>query len=119
MTGTSDSDPMDTHEGEGGLDPREAARLLAQTQRQAQRALDFRSPWLSLLAAVGVMLAFGAVWLSVRHQHPYTGPTPLGLVVLYVFVAVRVGSVIYAHRRAQAGVSGHSAQRPIRIWIGS
>jgi hypothetical protein len=111
MDGTSDRGTSETYEDEGGLDPGEAARLLVQTQRQAQRGLDFRSPGLSLLAAVGVLVAFGAVWLSVRGQHPYTGPTPAGLVVLYAFVLIRIGSVVYAHRHAQAGVSGRSVQR--------
>ena len=73
MNGTSDRDTTDTYEDEGGLDPRAAARLLEQTQRQAQRGLDFRAPWLSLLAAVVALVAFGAVWLSVRGQHPAQG----------------------------------------------
>jgi hypothetical protein len=111
MNGTHYRGTTETYEDEGGLDPREAARLLEETRRQAQRGLDFRSPWLSLLAAAGVLVAFGAVWLSVRGQHPYKGPTPGGLVVLYVFVLIRIGSVVYAHRRAQAGVSGRSVQR--------
>jgi hypothetical protein len=81
---------------------------LAQTQREAQRELDFRSPWLSLLAAAVMLVAFGAVWLSVRGQHPYKGPTAVALVVLYAVVAIRIVTVLYAHRRARAGVSGRS-----------
>jgi hypothetical protein len=111
MNGTHDRGTADTYEDEGGLDPRGAARLLAQTQSRAQRELDFHSPGLSLVAATGILVAFGAVWLSVRGQHPYKGPTPAGLIVLYAFVLIRVGSVVYAHRRAQAGVSGRSVQR--------
>lgn len=111
MNGTRDIGQSDAYEDESGLDPREAARLLEQTRRQARRGLNFRSPQLSLLAAAVALLAFGAIWLSVRGQHPYTGPTPAGLVVLYVAVAIRIGSVIYAHRHAQAGVSGRSVRR--------
>jgi hypothetical protein len=111
MDGPSDIGKAETSGDEGGLDPHEAARLLVQTRRQAQRALDFRTPGLSLIAALVVLVAFGAVWLSVRGQHPYTGPTPLGLVVLYVVVLIRIGTVLYAHRRAQAGVSGRSVRR--------
>jgi hypothetical protein len=73
--------------------------------------LDFRSPWLSLLAAAVVLVAFGAVWLSVRGQHPYNGPTAVALVVLYAGVLIRIGTVVYAHRRAQAGVSGRSVSQ--------
>ncbi len=111
MNGTYDRGTSETYEDEGGLDPRGAAQLLDRTTREAQRGLDFRSPWLTLLAAAGVLVGFGAVWLSVRGQHPYKGPTPAGLVVLYAFVLVRIGTVFYAHRRAQAGVSGRSVQR--------
>ena len=111
MNGTDDRGTTETSEDEGGLDPREAARLLAQTQRQAQRGLDFRSPWLSLLAAAAALGAFGAVWLSVRGQHPYKGPTPAGLVVLYALVLIRIASVVFAHRRARAGVSGRSVRQ--------
>ena len=111
MNGTSDRGKTETYDDEGGLDPREAARLLAQTQLQAQRELDFRSSWLSLLAAAVALVAFGAVWLSVRGQHPYKGPTAVALVVLYTVVLIRIGTVLYAHRRARAGVSGRSVSQ--------
>jgi hypothetical protein len=111
MNGTYDRGAADTYEDEGGLDPRAAARLLAQTQRRAQRGLDFRSPWLTLFAAAVSLVAFGAVWLSVRGQHPYKGPTAVALVVLYAVVLVRIGTVVYAHRRARAGVSGRSVSQ--------
>jgi hypothetical protein len=105
------SDEIETSVDEGGLDPHAAARLLERTRREAQRELDFRSPRLSLLAAVAALVAFGGVWLSVRGQHPYKGPTPLGLVGLYAVVLVRIASVAYAHRRARVGVSGRSVRQ--------
>jgi uncharacterized membrane protein YidH (DUF202 family) len=111
MNGTSDMDETETYEDEGGLDHREAARLLERTRWEAQRGMDFRSPWLSLLAAGVALVAFGAVWLSVRGQHPYKGPTAVALVVLYAVVLIRIGTVVYAHRRARAGVSGRSVSQ--------
>jgi hypothetical protein len=111
MNETFDSDTTETDEDERGLDPRDAARLLVQTQRRAQRELDFRSPWLSLLAAAAALVAFGAVWLSVRAQHPYKGPTVVGLLGLYAVVAIRIATGVYAHRRATAGVSGRSVSQ--------
>jgi len=93
------------------MEARDAARLLAQAQRKARRDLDFRSPRLSLLAASVVLVGLGAIWLSVRSQHPYRGPTPAGLAVLYALVAIRIITVIAAHRRASAGVSGRSVAR--------
>ena len=101
MEGTPDS----TSASEGGLDPREAARLLERTRREAERGLDFRSPWLTLLAAAVALVAFGAVWLSVRGQHPYKGPTAAGLVFLYALLrldAVVVGQAPRQRRRHRA-----------------
>jgi hypothetical protein len=109
MGGTLDTGRTERNGDE--LDPRAAATLLAQTQRRARRELDFRSPRLSLLAAAAALIAFGSVWLSVRGQHPYRWPTPAGLAGLYVVIAIRIGSVLYAHGRAQAGVSGRSVRR--------
>ena len=111
MNGTQDTHHTATGDDDSGLDPREAARLLERTHRQAQREFDFRSPWLSLLAAAAALVAFGSIWLSVRGQHPYKYPTVVGLLGLYAVVAIRIGSVLYAHHRAQAGVSGRSVQR--------
>jgi hypothetical protein len=90
------------------MDAREAARLLAQTQAAARRSLDFRAPWVSLVAAVVALAAFGIVWLDVRDQHPFTGPSLASLAVFYGLIAVRIATVIYAYARARAGVSGRS-----------
>jgi hypothetical protein len=58
-----------------------------------------------------LLVAFGAVWLTVRGQHPYKGPTAVALVILYAVVAIRIATVVYAHRRARAGVSGRSVSQ--------
>lgn len=67
----------------GELDPREAELLLEQATREAERRFDLRPPLLTLAAAVTVLVAYGAVWFSVRGQHPYSGPTGTGLAELY------------------------------------
>jgi hypothetical protein len=111
MNSTRDRDDTATADEGGGLDPREAAKLLNQTRRQAQRGFDFRSPLLSLLGAAVVLVAFGAVWLSVRGQHPYKGPTALGLVVMYGILICWIVVVVKVTRRATAGVSGRSIRQ--------
>ncbi len=90
------------------MEPHEAARLLAQTQAHARRSLDFRAPWVSLVAAVVALASFGIVWLNVRNQHPFTGPSPASLVVFYALIALRIATVIYAYARARTGVRGRS-----------
>jgi hypothetical protein len=109
MNGTRE--PNKTVAGAGELDPRDAARLLDQTRRRAQRQFDRRPPALMLTAAVVVLIAYGAAWLSVRGQHPYAGPSAVALVVLYSTVAVWAIIVAAVYRRATAGVRGRSAQK--------
>jgi hypothetical protein len=92
------------------MEPREAARVLAQTQADARRSLDFRAPWVSLVAAVVALAGFGIVWLNVRNQHPFTGPSAASLAVFYGLIALRIATVIYAYARARTGVSGHSVK---------
>ena len=59
----------------GNFDPRQAAALLDQTTQQARRQFEPYPPWMLVIRAVMVLAACGAIWLSVRGQHPYKGPT--------------------------------------------
>src|SRR5689334_22914071 len=101
---------MTTHIGpssgppeERRMEPREAARRLSQTQAHARRSLDFRAPWVSLVAAAVALAGFGIVWLNVRHQHPFTGPSAASLVFFDALVAFRIATVIFAYARARTG----------------
>src|SRR5476651_966661 len=98
--------------GEGGeLDPRAAAALLEQTKSRAQRQFDIRPPLLMLTGAVVALIAYGAVWLSVRGQHPYSGPSGTALVVLYTTLVLWVITFSLVFRRATRGVSGPSTRQ--------
>lgn len=109
MNGTDDIDQAAAAD-EGGLDPREAAELLDQTRRRAQRQFDIRPPVLMATGAVAVLVAYGSVWLSVRGQHPYSGPTAAGLIGLYSTLTVWVVVFAVFFRRATSGVSGRSSR---------
>src|SRR6516162_10105028 len=97
---------------EGELDPREAATLLAQTTRRARRRFNPNPPLLSLLRAIVVFAAYGAVWLSVRGQHPYKGPAGWALAILYALVIIVIVASVGYLKRASAGVKGPSRMRP-------
>jgi hypothetical protein len=93
------------------LDPTEAAAILDQATRQAQREFDPTPPWRLVVMALVALLAFGALWLSVLGQHPYTGPNALALVITYVLVIALIGISVSTTQRATAGVTGASVRQ--------
>src|SRR5438270_3531970 len=111
MNEEQDKDENATVDEGGGFDPRAAARLLEQTTRRAKRQFEFPSPLLSLIQAAALLAAYGAVWLSVRGQNPYSGPSGSALVELYAFVAVAAVAVGLDARRARAGISVRSSRQ--------
>jgi hypothetical protein len=64
-----------------------------------------------------VLAALGAVWLSVRGQHPYRGPTTADIPVLVAFVVVNFAATVAVRQHALAGVRGSSRLRPAEITI--
>lgn len=105
----------------GELDPRAAASLLEQTTRQAERQFDIRPIYVFPAAAITVLIGYGAVWFSVRHQHPYSGPSGTALGVLYGVLALWILFSVVVLKR---GLSGRSSpQRRLEgivfatIWI--
>jgi hypothetical protein len=99
--------------GEGaGLDPRDAAQILEQTNRQARRQFDPVSPLAAVAGAGAFLFGYGAVWWSMRDQQVYTtGPALWSLAVFYG--AMAVGGIIagVVSRRATAGVSGRARRQ--------
>jgi hypothetical protein len=101
----NDSAPAD--EGDV-LDVRQAADILDRATRRARRQFDANPPLLGLLNVVIALVAYGAVWLSVRGQHPYDG-LHVWIVILFVMLARLVLALFIGFfRRANRGVSGRS-----------
>ena len=101
--------PDATASGDSGVfDPPQAAALLDQTTQQARRKFEPSPPWLLATRAVLVLAALGAIWLSVRGQHPYRGPTAADIPVLIGFIVVNFAATVAVRRRATAGVHGRS-----------
>lgn len=111
MDGHHERDETATAAAGVELDPRAAATLLEQAKRRAQRQFDIGPPLLMLLGAAVVLVAYGAVWLSVRGQHPYSGPSGTALAVLYSTLIVWVVVVGVVFRRATSGVSGRTSRQ--------
>lgn len=113
MTPTSGT-PAPAGDG-GAFDPQQAAALLDQTTRQARRKLAPSPPWLLAARAVAVLATCGAVWLSVRGQHPYHGPTAAVIPVLVAFIVLNFAATVAVRERAMTGVRGPSRLRPAEI----
>jgi hypothetical protein len=92
----------------GTFGPEQAAALLDQTTQRARRKLQPSPPWLLATRAVMVLAALGVIWLSVRGQHPYKGPTAADIPVLIGFIVVNFAATVAVRAHAVAGVSGRT-----------
>ena len=108
----------DTAAGNGDtFSPQQAAALLDEATWEARRKLVPNPPWVLVTRGVLVLAACGAVWLSVRGQNPYTGPTNADIPILIAFIVLNAALAVSFRRRAGAGVRGPSRLRPAEIAI--
>jgi hypothetical protein len=111
-------------ESDGEFEPREAASLLSQATLRARRQFEPDPPWLLTVRAVLALVAYGAVWLSVRGQHPYAHPTAVVIPVGVGIGIVNVVATVAAAKRASAGISGRLRRRAgdielmAAVWVG-
>jgi hypothetical protein len=111
MSGTRDTDETATADEGGELDLREAAALVEQTKRQARRQFEPRSPLVAVLGAGVFLCGYGAVWWSMRDQHPYTGPAGWAIALLYALIAVSAVASSRVLKRATTGVGGRARRQ--------
>jgi hypothetical protein len=111
------SEPTAPAGDDATFDPQQAAALLGETTRQAQRRLAPSPPWLLATRAVLVLATCGAIWLNVRGQHPYRGPTAVLAPVLIAFIVLNFTATVGVRARATAGVRGPSRLSPGEIAV--
>src|SRR5215472_5043507 len=63
------------------MDVVQAAVMLDQTERSTQQALRIRYAPIYLAWGVAWLVGLGAMWLSVRGQRPYSGPSGVSAAV--------------------------------------
>lgn len=108
---------QDTNTGESStgsgppLDAQAAAAILAEAGQHARDELRIKRPVIFASAGLAWLIGYGAIWLSVRGQHPYQGPAPEAVTILVVLLAVAVTITASVTSRAASGVGGLSAQR--------
>jgi hypothetical protein len=111
MNGTADIDRTLITDEEGGLDPRQAAELLKQTEAQTKREFDFAPPWLSLFGAGLLLIAYGGLYMAARNEHPYKGPHGAWLLVVPVAIVASVAVRLRLFDKVSAGLSGPTQLR--------
>jgi hypothetical protein len=102
-----------TADNGGDFEPQQSVALLEQATRQARRPLP---PVLFVFRAILVLVAFGGLWLSVRGQDPYAGPSGRAIAVAVALVVINIGWSAVVIKRAGVGISG-PAQRSMRAWL--
>ena len=90
------------------LDPEGAAVILRQARDRARRELGVRRPVLFLIWGVTVFVGYGAMWLSVRGQHPYHGPAWPTLLLAFLLFVTAAGASANVVDRAASGIGGRS-----------
>ena len=91
------------------LDLSRAAAIMQEARERAMHELRAKYPVLFVTWGLVLMISYGVIWLSVLGQHPYTGPTPLSLVVLTLLLAAGAVTTVIIAGRAFTGIGGTSA----------
>jgi hypothetical protein len=118
MNGPPKVDHPGTAEDDGGLDPREAAALIEETARQARRQFQPHAPYVAVLGAGVFLFGYGAVWWSMRNQHPYTtGPAGWSIALLYGLIIVLGIASSRLLPRATKGVGGRARRQLIGLAV--
>ncbi len=99
-----------------GLDAQGAAAIMQEAGERARRELRVSHPVTFIAGGVAWLLGYGAIWLSVRGQHPYQGPAPEAAIIQVVLVGCAAAIAASIIGRAISGVGGLSAvQRRVSI----
>lgn len=97
--------------GDETLDPRTAAALIQQAQAHAHDKLAVKQPRLYAAWGVAWLIGLGAMWLSVRGQHPYRGPASWSVAILAVLIVAAVAVTMITTSQATRGIGGASVRQ--------
>ena len=92
------------------MSAREAAAIVQDARTRARRELVISAPAVYTAWGLVWVIGYGAMWLSVRGQHPYRGPSGVSIAAVFVLAAFAAAAVLVIAHRAAAGVGGRSAR---------
>jgi len=88
----------------------EAAAVVEDARARARRELVICAPLVYAAWGLTLLLGYGAMWLSVRGEHPYTGPSGGSIAVVLALAALAVAAVVVIVSKTVAGIDGRSAR---------
>lgn len=91
------------------MSAREAAAIVQDARTRARRELVISAPVVYTAAGLVWLIGYGAMWLSVRGQHPYRAPSAVSIAAVFVLAAFAVAVVAVVHRVTR-GIDGRSAR---------
>ncbi|MGO9781271.1 MAG: hypothetical protein ACLPKE_10375 [Streptosporangiaceae bacterium] len=88
----------------------EAAAVAQDARARARKELFISRPIVYAAWGLVWLFGYGAMWLSVRGQHPYTGPSGVSIAVVFVLAAFAAAAVLVIVSKAVAGIDGRSVR---------
>ena len=88
----------------------DAAVIMQDAGQKARQQLQVSHRATFTFWGLGLLLGYGAMWLTVRGQHPFHGPDPAAFAT-FTLLAVGAAIATVAGNRADSGVGGLSAAR--------
>jgi hypothetical protein len=95
----------------------EAAAVAQDARAHARKELVISAPLVYTAWGLVWLIGYGAMWLSVRGQHPYTGPSGVSIAAVFVLAGFAIATVLAIASKSVAGIDGQSARH--RRIIGS
>jgi hypothetical protein len=88
----------------------EAAAVVQDARARARKELVISTPLVYMAWGLVWLIGYGAMWLSVRGQHPYTGPSGVSIAAVFVLAGFAVAAVLVIASKAAAGIDGQSVR---------
>jgi hypothetical protein len=109
---TRDGIDMDEAPGEAaGMDVQDAAAIMREAGERARHELTVNRPAIFASWSLVYLVGYGAMWLSVRNQHPYNAPQGWAIALVIVLAAMAGSVTLGLADRAFSGIGGVSAAR--------
>jgi hypothetical protein len=98
------------------MDAQGAAVIMQQARERAGSELRVRRPLLFVTWGLALLIGYGAMWLSVRGQHPFHGPAWRALLLSFLLLLIALIITAQIVDWAASGVGGRSeVQRVIFV----